>query len=68
MNYASKHYVNREARDEEEAAKMNSAEYKESFMKMASTAISASKTGWTRARQVFEYFYNLSLFRTPFYA
>jgi len=33
---------------------MNSAEYKESFMKMASSAISASKTGWTRARQFTE--------------
>ena len=27
-------------------------EYKDSFMKMANSAFSASKTGWTRARQV----------------
>ena len=29
-----------------------SSDYKDSFMKMASTAFSASKTGWTRAKQV----------------
>ncbi|XP_057289510.1 endophilin-B1-like [Hydractinia symbiolongicarpus] len=29
-------------------------DYKESFLKMASSAISASKTGWTRARQFTE--------------
>jgi len=29
-------------------------QYKDSFMKMASSAISASKTGWTRARQFTE--------------
>jgi len=34
----------------EEGANMN--DYKDSFMKMASTAFSASKTGWTRAKQV----------------
>ena len=28
------------------------AEYKDSFFRMASSALSASKVGWTRARQV----------------
>jgi hypothetical protein len=37
----------------EEGANMN--DYKDSFMKMASTAFSASKTGWTRAKQVASY-------------
>ena len=27
-------------------------DYKESFMKMANSAFNASKTGWTRAKQV----------------
>ena len=31
---------------------MEGSDYKDSFMKMASSAFSASKTGWTRARQV----------------
>ena len=30
----------------------NTTDYKESILKMASSAISASKTGWSRARQV----------------
>jgi len=33
---------------------MEGADYKDSFMKMASSAFSASKTGWSRARQFTE--------------
>ena len=60
MSNISKHYVSGEGRnDGEEDSKMSSTEYKDSLMKMANTAISASKTGWTRARQVYSQNINL---------
>ena len=33
-------------------------EYKDSFFKMASSAFNASKTGWTRAKQVLNIFFS----------